>query len=72
VATSDVVTKDEVESTIGGHTTCVVCFTGLKSHMAFPCLHQSVCGDCALKIGTPGRCPCCRATVERWLRPYVV
>ena len=35
------------ESTIGGDTTCIVCFTNVKSHCAAPCFHQCVCGPCS-------------------------
>ena len=32
------------ESTIGGTTTCIVCFTNPKTHLAAPCGQQCACG----------------------------
>lgn len=57
------------ESTIGGETTCIVCFMNPKTHLAAPCGHQCVCGPCAAKLTT---CPCCRDTVVMWVKPYLV
>ena len=57
------------ESTVGGDTTCIVCFAHPKTHMALPCLHQCLCQTCAKKIY---ECPYCRTPVERWLEPRLV
>ena len=51
------------ESTIGGDTTCIVCFTNVKSHCAAPCFHQCACGPCAQKMD---KCPICREPVKMW------
>ena len=56
------------ESTIGGQTTCIVCFVNPKSHIAVPCGHQCACGDCAAKLN---ECPVCRASCEKWLHVRV-
>ena len=32
------------ESSLGGETTCIVCFVHPKTHLAAPCGHQCVCG----------------------------
>jgi len=53
------------ESTIGGETTCIVCFTGDKNHVAVPCGHQTVCGPCSEKLE---ECPVCRAKAQPWVR----
>ena len=45
------------ESSMGGATTCIVCFTGEKTHLAVPCAHQKVCGTCSKRIDA---CPVCR------------
>ena len=57
------------ESTIGGETTCIVCFAGEKSHLAAPCGHQCVCGPCSSKMES---CPYCRAPVVMWVSVHVV
>ena len=59
---------DVPESTIGGTTTCIVCFTDPKSHLAAPCGHQCVCGPCSAKID---RCPICRQPVSMWIQVRV-
>ena len=59
--------RDEVESTIGGQTSCIVCFKGDKSHAAVPCGHRCVCEDCSNVIGK-GRCPYCREEVMWWMK----
>ena len=56
------------ESTIGGQTTCIVCFVNPKSHAAVPCGHQCACGDCAAKLN---ECPVCRASGVSWLHVHV-
>jgi hypothetical protein len=64
-------TSSDYESTIGGQTTCVVCFDGAKTHAAVPCGHISVCVNC---VGSNQlkTCPCCRAPVQLWLFTRVV
>ncbi|EOD11301.1 hypothetical protein EMIHUDRAFT_214589 [Emiliania huxleyi CCMP1516] len=56
------------ESTVGGQTTCIVCFTNPKSHIATPCGHVCACGLCSVKMD---KCPICRAPVERWFLVHV-
>lgn len=57
------------ESTVGGQTTCIVCFTNPKSHSAVPCGHQCACGPCSAKME---RCPYCRGTVIMWMENRLV
>ena len=38
------------ESTIGGQTTCIICFINPKSHAAVPCGHQCACSDCSAQM----------------------
>ena len=54
---------DVAESSLGGETTCIVCFDAPKSHMAFPCWHTCACGPCSKKMDA---CPYCRTHVELW------
>ena len=54
---------DVAESSLGGETTCIVCFDATKSHMAFPCWHTCACGPCSKKMDA---CPYCRTHVEMW------
>ena len=56
------------ESTIGGQTTCIVCFVNPKSHIAVPCGHQCACGDCAAKMN---ECPVCRNPAREWMQVRV-
>ena len=56
--------REPVESSIGGETTCIVCFAHPKSHLAVPCGHQSVCGSCSARMS---QCPYCRAPVTSWI-----
>jgi len=56
------------ESTVGGQTTCIVCFTNPKSHIATPCGHVCACGLCSVKMD---KCPICRAPVDRWFLVHV-
>ena len=51
------------ESTVGGDTTCIVCFTNPKTHMAVPCGHQCACDACAAQMK---QCPYCREDVLTW------
>ena len=57
------------ESTIGGQTTCVVCFSNPKSHLAVPCGHQCACGPCSEKMRL---CPYCRAPATLWVQARIV
>jgi TPR repeat protein len=52
------------ESTIGGQSTCIICFTNPKSHVAVPCGHQCACGDCSAQMR---ECPVCRTPVQMWM-----
>jgi hypothetical protein len=61
--------EDVPESSIGGQTTCIVCMTGLKSHLAVPCGHQSVCATCSAKMQ---ECPYCRQPVQLWVQQRMV
>ena len=56
------------ESTIGGQSTCIVCFTNPKSHLAVPCGHQCACGDCSARMQD---CPVCRSPVREWIHVRV-
>ena len=56
------------ESTIGGQTTCIVCFINPKSHVAVPCGHQCACSNCAALMK---ECPVCRTPVATWVHVRV-
>ena len=56
------------ESTIGGQTTCIVCFVNPKSHAAVPCGHKCACGDCSALVR---ECPVCRNPVREWMHVRV-
>ena len=57
------------ESSLGGETTCIVCFVNPKTHLAAPCGHQCACGPCAKLMQT---CPYCRAPVQLWVQQRMV
>ena len=57
------------ESTIGGETTCIVCFANPKTHLAAPCGHQCACGPCSQLMQA---CPYCRAPVQLWVQQRMV
>ena len=57
------------ESTIGGETTCIICFSNPKSHLAVPCGHLCACGPCSQKME---QCPYCRGPVMMWVEARVV
>ena len=57
------------ESTLGGETTCIVCFANPKTHIAFPCGHMCACALCSEKMK---ECPYCRAEVVGWMPVRVV
>jgi len=51
---------------------CVVCLEErTASFAAVPCGHQSVCAECAKKLGSGSACPMCRARVERFVQIFV-
>ena len=57
------------ESTVGGTTTCSLCFVGDKDHLAVPCGHLCACMSCARDLeGTSAPCPICRQCVNTWVR----
>lgn len=57
------------ESTVGGQTSCIVCFTGEKTHIGVPCGHQCLCDSCASRSK---RCPYCMVDVGMWMRARLV
>ena len=57
------------ESSLGGETTCIVCFVNPKTHLAAPCGHQCACGPCAKLMQT---CPYCCTPVQLWVRHRMV
>jgi len=57
------------ESTLGGETTCIVCFTRPKTHIAVPCGHQCACGPCSDRMR---ECPYCREPVMMWMLQRLV
>ena len=56
------------ESTIGGQSTCIICFTNPKSQIAVPCGHQCACSDCSALMKD---CPVCRSPVQMWMQVRV-
>ena len=56
------------ESTIGGQSTCIICFTNSKSHVAVPCGHQCACDHCSAQMQ---ECPVCRRLVQTWVHVHV-
>ena len=56
------------ESTIGGQSTCIICFTNPKTHLAAPCGHQCACADCSAQMH---ECPVCRTPVQMWMQVRV-
>ena len=56
------------ESTIGGQSTCIICFSNPKSHLAAPCGHQCACGACSAQMKD---CPICRTPVQTWIHVRV-
>ena len=57
------------ESTIGGQTTCIICFSNPKTHAAVPCGHWCACGHCSAQMA---ECPVCRNTAPMWLHVHPV
>ena len=65
----DIIGRDDApESTIGGQTTCIVCFANPKSHVAVPCGHQCACADCSASMD---KCPVCRKPVAMWMQVHM-
>ena len=64
----DIGRAEVAESTIGGETTCIVCFTNPKTHLAAPCGHQCACAECSAKMH---ECPVCRTPVQMWMQVRV-
>ena len=56
------------ESTLGGETTCGICFLGEKDHAAVPCGHMCVCMTCSKMLK---ECPICRTHVSVWVKVHV-
>ena len=54
------------ESTVGGESTCIICFTRPKSHVAIPCGHLCACDVCSARME---QCPICREPVMTWFLP---
>ena len=57
------------ESTLGGETTCIVCFSNPKTHLAVPCGHLSACEECSVLMK---KCPYCCAPAIVWVHARVV
>ena len=58
-------------STLGGGTTCSICFMGTKSHAAVPCGHLFACGDCAEALTEKDQpCPMCRGAIEKFIQVH--
>lgn len=65
-------TMADETSTLGGGTTCSICFMGTKSHVAVPCGHQFACGDCADVLTRKGEpCPMCRKAISVFIQVHV-
>ena len=60
--------REAPESTIGGQTTCIICFSNPKSHAAVPCGHMCACGDCSAQLD---ECPVCRSPAAMWMHVRV-
>ena len=56
------------ESTIGGQTTCIICFINPKSHAAVPCGHQCACSDCSAQMRD---FPVCHNPAREWMQVRV-
>ena len=69
-ASLDVGRRDVDESTMGGGTTCTVCFEGAKDHLALPCAHLCACAHCAGLLEGK-ECPICRAKVATWIKVHI-
>ena len=65
-------TPQLAESTLGGMTSCLICFGDAKSHAAVPCGHQILCAECAAKMAPNAPCPSCRQPVAMWIHVRVL
>ena len=71
-ASLDLPPPDDEASTIGGGTTCSICFLGVKSHAAVPCGHQFACRACAEAIRANSQpCPMCRREISMFIEVRV-
>jgi hypothetical protein len=59
----------QAESTIGGSTTCIICFSNEKSHAAVPCGHMCICLSCSARLS---KCPYCMQPAVHWMQVRVV
>ena len=59
------------DSSIGGNSTCTLCFKGDKDQLAVPCGHLCACADC-VKLLAGKLCPICCSTVSFWQRVHIV
>ncbi|EOD12287.1 hypothetical protein EMIHUDRAFT_247499, partial [Emiliania huxleyi CCMP1516] len=57
--------REQLEREAAGETTCIICFSNAKSHVAGPCGHLCACGPCSAKMES---CPICRAPVLMWMQ----
>ena len=62
----------EIESTIGGQTSCIICMSNEKTHLAVPCGHQCVCEACSQKAQVQQKCPYCCQDVIMWVQQRIV
>jgi len=62
----------EIESTIGGQTSCIICMSNEKTHLAVPCGHQCVCEACSQKAQVQRKCPYCCQDVMMWVQQRIV
>ena len=58
----------ETPESIGGQSTCIICFTNPKTHVAVPCGHQCSCGNCSAQMK---ECPVCRGHVQMWMHVHM-
>ncbi len=53
----------------GDEAACVVCMSNVKDHVAVPCGHMAMCGECCERLGT-NKCPICRVEVQLFVKVY--
>lgn len=58
---------NQVEKELRDRALCVVCYTGHKEIVFYPCKHKSVCSACAEKLT---ECPICRKPIADKILPY--
>lgn len=56
--------EQEEQSSQGGESTCIVCFTETKTHAAAPCGHLVSCEACAKRMRS---CPYCQCEAVMWI-----